>query len=192
MEVKRIATLIAGAAACVAGVLALFGSVLRTMAPPTEGVSPDVFAGLASLAMLILLLVIVLSMPTRPTKNQRHALAISCVVSGVLSVACLFHYVAMTDEYVFTYAEGAEAEQRHLRGELTAMGRRMTRDMTLSEAIRKLGGMKIAKSNQLLWTEQSRRSTELRLLIWYVVALALLSMTLFTLAITLIVSKRAG
>jgi hypothetical protein len=192
MDLKRIGNLLAASAAVVTGVLALFGAVLRSLVPPSQGLSPDLFAGLASLAILILLLILVLSLPTRPTRVQRLRLASLCGVSGVLAVACLVGYVALSNEYVFTYAEEGEPEQRHLRGELTPTGRQMTQDMTLSAAIRKLGGLEMAQSHQFLWTEQSRKAVELQLLIWYVVSAAMLSTTVFSLAITLIASKRAG
>jgi hypothetical protein len=191
MELKRILILIGGAATVVTGVLALFGSVLRAIAPPNPDVSPDIYAGLASVAALILLLILVLLMPTRLSKAQRHLIVALCVVSGTIAVVCLFSYVAMATEYVFTYAETGKTEKRYLRGELTAMGQRMNKDMTIAEAVRKLGGMKIAQDNHLLWTEDSRKSVELRLLIWYVVAIAMLCVTLFSLAIALIASKRA-
>jgi hypothetical protein len=192
MEIKRIGSLIAAAGAVVTGVLALFSAVLRSLVPPSQGLSPDLFAGLASLAILILLLILVLSLPARPTRVQRLWLAGLSGVSGFVSIACLVGYVSLSNEYVFTYGEAGEREQRHLRGDLTPMGLQMTQDMTLSAAIRKVGGLKMAQNHQFLWTEESRKAVELRLLIWYVVGAAMLSATLFSLAITLIASKRAG
>ena len=42
--------------------------------------------------------------------------------------------------------------------------------MSVAAAIESLGGLETVRSNQLLWTEQSQKATEMLLVVRYVVA----------------------
>jgi len=193
MDLQRVGTLIATAAAVVAGVLALFGGVLRRLVPPTSELSPIQAVGMASLASLLLLFLIVLVMPKQPTTRQRYRIAAFGAVIGLAAVVLLFLHIGRMNTYVFEYAApGDGASELHVRGEWSKMGQAMARDMSIVEAVRNAGGLDKAEGNQLLWTEESRKQVELRLLASYVAAVSLFCLALFSVAVAVISARRAG
>lgn len=192
MEFKRIGKLLTAAAAVVGGVLGLFSSVLDKLAPPAAGLSPTYYAGIASIASLLVLLLVVLSMPARPSARQRHVIAACGIAIGVAAFVCLFAYLDLLNTHVFEYAEPGTPPARHVRGEFTAMGERMSQDLSVAGAVHRVGGLHLAEQNQLLWTERSRAQIELRLLKLYVASVALLCMALFGVAVALLAARRAG
>jgi hypothetical protein len=192
MDLKRVGILIGTAAGVVGGVLALFGGVLQRLVPPTSDMSPIQSVGVASLASLLLLLIVVLVLPARPSVRQRRWIAAFGAVVGLAAVLLLFNHIWRMNSYVFEYPLPAEGKpERHVRGEWTPMGQAMAADMSIAEAVKKVGGVQNAEENLLLWTEESRKQVELRLLASYVASVSLFSLALFSVTIAVISARRA-
>lgn len=196
MDLKLIGTLLVAAAAVVGGVFALFGNVLQELVPPSRSLAPTLYGGVASMAALMVLLAIVLMMPARLSRRQRQWIVPAATgLIGVLAVAALLTYLSALQAYVFRYPEADRAtpsrpSQRYIRGEYNELGRTVTSRMTLPSAIDSVGGIRMALDNQLLWTEQSQQRVEMRLVVHYVVAVALLTMAVFGMAVAVIRSTR--
>lgn len=183
MDFKSLGLLLAAAAAVVGSVFGLFGSVLQALVPPSQDLAPTLYAGIASLAALLILLIVVMLMPARLTLRQRRWIVGFTAVLGVGAFWALLSYVGALNSFVFRYPEvvpAGQKAQRHIRGEYTELGRAITRDMSVAAAIDSVGGLPMARDNQLLWTEQSQKDVEMRLVERYVLSLALLTAALFS------------
>lgn len=196
LDLRGIGTLLTAATAVVGTVFGLFGAVLQELAPPSRSMAPTLYAGIASLAALMVLLVIVLVMPARLSRRQRQWIVPGVTgFIGLLAVAALLTYMATLQSYVFRYPDSGEPisdqpAQRYIRGEYTALGLALTGHMSITAAVDSVGGIRMALRNQLLWTEKSRQAVEMRLVLHYVVSIALVTMALFGLAVAVIRSAR--
>ncbi|CAN7563698.1 hypothetical protein LJR290_004003 [Variovorax sp. LjRoot290] len=186
IDLKPLGALLLAAAGVVGTVFGLFGSVLHELVPPSRELASTLYAGIASLAALLILLGIVLLMPARLTLRQRRWIVAFTAVLSVAAFYALLSYVGTLNTFVFRYPDSSTAgqkPQRYIRGQYTELGATITKDMSVAAALNSVGGLDMARNNQLLWTEQSQKETEMRLVRHYVVSLALLTAALFSVLI---------
>ena len=194
MNVKQVGKVLVAGAAVTSTVFGLFGGVLEQLVPPSSELAPTVYAGIASVASLVVMLAIDLAMPARLTVVQRRwaAAMLSCI--GVTAFYLLFLYIGQLNTFVFKHPDpptARESPQRHIRGEYTQLGARITKDMSVSAAVESVGGLKMARDNQLLWTEESQKAIEWQLMALYVTAVSMLNAALIGVAFAVLRAGRA-
>jgi hypothetical protein len=187
MDLKPVGNLMLAAASVVAVVFGLFGSVLQEFAPPAKTIGPILCTGVASLASLIILLTAVLAMPALVTIRQRRWVVAISLAIGSVSFYSLFRYAESLNVYAYTCPKDDPsrelASKRHIRGEFTPLGEEITKQMTVEAAIKSVGGCRMNRDHQLLWTEHSQKATEMRLVGHYVASIAMLNVALFIAAV---------
>lgn len=183
MKLQQVGKLLVTAGGSVTLVFGLFNSALAEWAPPTSGLSPLAVTGLASTLALVLLLVLVMSLHQQLLAARRPWVVSIAVGLALLGVGVFFSYYSLLDQHVFRWPQGSADAPRYVRGEYTELGRQMTRDMSLPAAIGQVGGLEMARSQQLLWEETSAQQVEHRLVGWYLLLTSLFSAVLFSLAL---------
>lgn len=189
MDLKPVGSLLAAAGGVVAIVFGLFGGVLRSLAPPSAQMEPALLVGIVSIAALLILLIAALLIPTRILSGQRKWVAGVSACLGVVAFLTLWGYVSTLSKLEFRYpdtAVGDRRPQRYVRGEYTVLGRQITGHMSVAAAIDSVGGLEIAKSHQLLWSEETQKANEMRLAVLYFASIGLLTAALFSGAVAVL------
>ena len=167
MSFTKMATLMASAAALVSAEFLLFGKFLTRLAPPVHDI--DIKVGVACFCSLFALMLIGLLAKNQSAQRKRTLIAIS-VVFFTVGIGLYFYYENQLGDFVYRYptvVDRSNDSTRHIRGELHEVGRKRLGTQALPAVIADLGGVEFVTGQQLLWTETSQRSTELKLTALY-------------------------
>lgn len=196
MKWDELGRLLGATAGAVAVLFGLFSAVLEDWVPPTEAMAPKAVTSTASLVALVILLLLVLLLNRRLLRIERRRLAVAAGTAAIAGLGLLWVYYGDLDRYQFWWPEARQADgtepSRYLRGELNETGRQITRDMSLPAAIAQAGGLEMARRQQLLWDEASRKQVERRLVAEYIALTSLFAGALFGLALAVMNDKPKG
>ncbi len=134
--------------------------------------------------MIVLLALSLLIRKRIPVLRQQR-LAMLSIAMLALAFAAFFVYRGMVETYVFEYPPDgpSEARQKHVRGELHALGLERVRGKSIAEAVRHYGGPEVVRGHEMPWTEASQGKIEGRLEAGYMGLSMLLTVALFVVAI---------
>lgn len=113
-------------------------------------------------------------------------------VAATLLVAALLVYLSYRAEvakYVYEYPPGA-LSSRHIRGEYHQQGLIMIRGLSTSAAVARAGGVAVSVANEVLWTTESMRQVQDRLVRHYALLIVLTTAAMFVVAFTAVCAKK--
>jgi len=174
------------AVAAVGVVFGLFNSFLAELVPPFDDSQQTV--GFVSIGTVVFLLALTLLIRTRLTVASARYIGLVSMACFLTAVVVFFPFRNITRTYVYRYPPASvsnEKQVRHIRGDLHAQGVERVKNVTVAQAVYRLGGPDLVNSMGILWGEKSRLAIIAKMEKLYVALTMLLTSAIFISGIAL-------